>query len=87
MTTTQSDIRQWLTKAREAGASHMLVVCDTFDHTDYPVEVMPTDNLKAMMERNSGPNMTRLMEVYDLNMDLEGQLAERRAWHIGEASR
>ena len=38
MTTRQADIRDWLKRAPD-GATHMLVVCDMFDWSDYPVFV------------------------------------------------
>lgn len=39
MPTTQADIRRWLEDAREEGATHVIVVRDTFDYGDYPVSV------------------------------------------------
>lgn len=37
--TTQSQIRDWFQEGVHLGASHLVVVCDTFDHEDYPVYV------------------------------------------------
>jgi len=37
--TTKENIQQWFEEGLELGASHLLVVCDTFDHEDYPVYV------------------------------------------------
>ena len=82
MGTTQADIRGWLKHAKEGGATHMLVVCDTYDHADYPVDVMPGEDVKAAFAKHDGPNMQRVMEVYALHLDLESQLKEHRAYHI-----
>lgn len=37
--TTQDDIREWFLAGTELAATHLIVVCDTFDHEDYPVYV------------------------------------------------
>lgn len=63
------------------GATHMLVVCDTFDYSDYPVYVMPNENVWTKSDENNGPNMTRLMEVYNLSKDMNAQLSERRSFN------
>ena len=47
MATTKQVIRRWLKEAKAKGATHMIVVCDTFDHEDYPVFVMPGDNART----------------------------------------
>lgn len=39
MTTTKKIIAEWIESGLEKKATHMIVVCDTFDHTDYPVYV------------------------------------------------
>lgn len=74
MPTTQDDIRNWLKRAPK-GATHMLVVCDTFDYSDYPKFVMPGEDVRKIADANNGPNMTKLMEVYNLSIDLEKQVA------------
>jgi hypothetical protein len=81
MTTTRAEIRRWFDNAKAAGATHMLVVCDTFDYDDYPVDVMPGECVRAVAAAHNGPNMTRLMEVYAMHLDRETQLAEGRAFH------
>lgn len=79
MTTTREDIREWLVTAKAAGATHVIVVVDTFDHEDYPVRVMPEDDVHQVYKDYDGPNMQRVMEIYNLRLDLEMQLAEQRA--------
>lgn len=79
MSTTKEMIRSWLNEAKSAGATHMLVVCDDFDHTDYPVRIMPGENPRERAS-NLG-SMQRLMECYALHVDLEFQLNEFRSHH------
>lgn len=86
MATTQSDIRQWLRAAKAKGATHMLVVCDAFDWCDYPVNVMPgEDPATKAKEYAIGKNAQKVVECYALHLDIEAQLAERRAHHYEAA--
>lgn len=41
MSCTQEEIRAWLLEGKAQGATHTIIVCDTFDYEDYPVHVMP----------------------------------------------
>ena len=82
MGTSQEDIRGWLERAKEKRATHLIVVCDTFDHDDYPVFVMPGEDVHARVAHYSGNNMQTVMEVYAMHLDLEAQLRERRAHHL-----
>lgn len=79
--TTRDEIRGWLNSPRAEGASHMLVVCDTFEWDDYPVYVHVGQDVREVAKRHDGPNMTKLMEVYNLYMDHEQQLATARAFN------
>ena len=72
-------IRCWLEEAKKVNATHMLVVCDTYAWEDDPVYVFSGQDIYTIMAQNNGPNMTRLMEVYNMSMDLEKQLHEVRA--------
>ena len=78
--TTRQAIADWLTEAVNEGADFMIVVCDTFEYDDYPVSVS-REEFWEKYDHFNGRNMQRIMEVYDLSMDLRGQLSERRARH------
>jgi len=82
MGTSKTEILQWLEDAKKKGATHVIVVCDTFDHSDYPVLVMPGEDVKLAHSVYDGKNMQRVMEVYALHLDIETQLAEHRAFHF-----
>lgn len=61
----------------------MIVVCDTFDHGDFPVYVKQGQDAQEERSRlNSPENMTRVMEVYNLAMSLEDQLSQDRAFNF-----
>lgn len=78
MGTTRDEIREWLERGKAQGATHMIVVCDTYDHEDYPVFVMPGEDAKAKYAEYNGQNMQRVMEVYSYARNLEEQLAADR---------
>jgi hypothetical protein len=81
MATTKADIKRWLKQGKAEGATHVVVVCDTFDWEDYPVYVKPEEDVKEVEKKYSGPNMQRVMEVYNLKKDLAEQLLEHRSFN------
>ncbi len=81
MAATKEEIKKWLVNAKSKGASHMLVVCDTFDYEDYQVHVMPGESVEKAIEKYNAMKMSKVEEVYNLSMPIETQMAETRAWH------
>lgn len=79
--TTRQDIRGWLEEGQEQGATHVIVVVDNFDWEDYPVYVSPDDDVRKKEIKFKEASMQRVMEIYNLSMDLEEQLNEHRAWN------
>lgn len=82
MGTTKEDIKEWIKRGKEQGATHMIVVCDTFDWEDYPVYVMPTEDARKKFANYNGPNMQKVMEVYNLNKDIDYQLKQHRSFEF-----
>jgi ABC-type sulfate/molybdate transport systems ATPase subunit len=81
--TTQADIRKWLERGKsKSGCTHVIVACDTFDYEDYPVFVMEGEDVHEVYEKYNGSNMQTVMEVYNLSMDIEKQLNERRSFNF-----
>ena len=76
MATTREDIRGWFQKGKKQGATHMIVVCDTYNLVDYPVFVMPGENARTEAEKHD-----KVMEVYSLSKNLNTQLNKHRAFH------
>jgi len=78
--TTKSTIASWFDRGVAEGASHMIVICDTFDYEDYPVFV---DTAEEARDRFNNPGeMQRVMEVYNLKMDKEAQLNQNRVFNF-----
>lgn len=81
MAATRDDLRAWFLRGQqEETLTHMVILCDTFDMSDYPVYVESKEEAMAYM----GPldNMRKVMEVYNLHRDMEEQLAAYRAWYF-----
>ena len=81
MAATREDIKRWLGQARDLGASHMVVMCDTLDYEDYPIFVMPGDDPRVHQDQKHPGNMQTVMECYSMALSDEEQLAEHRALH------
>lgn len=76
-----TEISRWFDRGVEQGASHMIVVCDTFDYEDYPVFVSPEEDARERANKCSAGNMQRVMEVYSLSKDKASQLNEGRSFN------
>lgn len=80
MAATRAEIADWFDMGAELRATHMIVVCDTFDWEDYPVFVREGEDVREIESRFKG-NMQKVMEVYNLSMDKTAQMAEHRAFN------
>jgi len=85
MAASRADIHGWLMRAKRNGATHVLVVCDTFDHEDYPVEVTPDQDVNERLAYYRAASMQNVMEVYALHLSIQKQLSEQRAFHTESA--
>lgn len=79
--TTKEMIQEWFERGVEDGATHMIVVCDTFDHEDYPVFVHPNEDVRSREQHYKDSSMQKIMEVYNLSMGMWTQLNERQAFN------
>lgn len=81
MATSRMMIKEWLESGIKEKATHMIVVCDTFDYDDYPVYVSADEDVREVSNRFTHENMQQVMEVYNLSMDIEKQLKEQRTFN------
>ena len=54
------DRDRWLKDGKKQGAKYLLVVCDTFSFEDYPVFVMPNEDVIAVQDRYNRMSMQRV---------------------------
>jgi hypothetical protein len=82
MAASRDDLSRWFDEGVRQGATHMVVVCDTFDWEDFPVYVMPGDVAEDVVRQRSNPNqMSRVMEVYNLSMSKAEQMQTARVFN------
>lgn len=93
MATTKHQIYQWLIDGDRQHATHVIIVCDSFDWEDYPVFVAPQEDARTVANQYGAndcygfptlvnKNMQKVMEVYSLSGDWNAQLNEFRAFHF-----
>jgi hypothetical protein len=63
MGTTKEDIGQWFDDDHVRRALRRALVCDTFDHEDYPVYVKAGEDVREKYEEYSGKEMQRVMDA------------------------
>lgn len=87
MPATLSQIKGWIGKAQEVGATHMVVKCDSFDYRGgaedaccYPIYVSADEDVTEVVSNNRD----RTMEVYSFTgkHTVKKQLRESRARHF-----
>ncbi len=69
MAASKSEIDGWISTAKEMGATHIISVCDTFDYDDYPVYVLPHEDLEEIKKKYDRVNMQKINEVITLDED------------------
>lgn len=82
MIATREDIKRWLDDGIEMKSTHMIVVCDTFDHSDYPVYVSSDLDVNEVVKMYNNNDMQTIMEVYNFSMDIQKQLDQERVYNI-----
>ncbi len=80
MIASKREIETWFDEGVASGATHMVIVCDTFDHTDYPVFVASAE--AARKKADHPGEMQRTMEVYCLSADKAEQMALLRCFRF-----
>lgn len=68
MAATRQDVDRWIDTAKEKKAKYIISVCDTFDWDDYPVYIMPNEDLEERKKEYRG-NMQRINEVIEIKED------------------
>jgi hypothetical protein len=77
MSTSVDTLRNWFNTGLQQGATHMVIMCDTFDYEDYPVYVSRGENPRDVQT----PSMGRIMECYSMAIPFAQQASEYRANH------
>lgn len=81
MSATKEDIRSWLKEGIEKGATHVIIALDTWDYENYPVYVYSGESVQVKVDSYKTKE-DRIDEVYNLSMDIQEQLNQRRVWNL-----
>lgn len=86
MTANHQDIKDWLDEGLKSNARWVIIGLDRFDYENYPIYVNadedPWATISHLGDNGTGGMGDSYDEVYDLNLDIEAQLNERRAYHL-----
>lgn len=80
---TKDDRRRWLSilYQNKQKISHMLVVCDRYNYSDYPAYIWKTENVDDAIADYNSSSLQSVMEVYSSDLDIEFRVNEINAWH------
>lgn len=78
--TTYEQLHEWFNEGKKAKATHMIIVCDTFEWDDYPVYVTKHENVHKKEDEYRAKSMTQIMEVYCLTKRWDKQTIKQTAF-------
>lgn len=82
---TKQDIISWFETGVENKEDHMIVLCDQIDWYDFPIYTKGLEKFKEVYDKYSPKHSAiKIIEVYDLNMSMDEQMEEVRAFHYPE---
>jgi hypothetical protein len=81
MAATKQEIKNWVEQGKEEECTHVIIAVDTWDHTDYPIFIKKGANVQDKIKYYE-TSQDRIMEIYNMNMDLETQLNQNRCYNI-----
>jgi len=83
MATPMHKIYGWLVDSQDRGATHVLVICDKFTYEDFPIACKNSEECNTYYDYyEQNKTHYRVVEVYDLSMDIDEQLMSPRAWNL-----
>lgn len=81
--TTKSQIKEWFDIGVENGATHMIVACDTFNYTDFPVWVTKEISIyDAIAAYDDEKRFLKIMEIYKMELGWEVQSSRERVRNV-----
>lgn len=82
MAATYEDIIGWILRGLEKEAVYVISVCDTFDHSDYPVFVMPNEDHQAVVRSYNAKEMQKVNEVIFLDDPFDDMVTEAKKRYL-----
>ena len=81
----KEEIREWFQNGVKNKHKYMLIVYDQMDapdESDSAYYADDKDEARRLVGTFNDDPMCKIMEIYDLTMDMETQLAEKRVWNL-----
>ena len=79
----KKEIERMINKHNNTEYSHVIICQDSFNYDYFPIYVKYKENIHNIIrEYNNFKKMTKIMEVYNYNLDITKQLNEQRAYNI-----
>jgi len=82
MASSKKDIEVWFDQGVKQDDTHMIIICDTFDWSDYPIYVKKGQKVEEIVDLQNGNNMQKVVEVYDLKQDKMEQINQKVAMNF-----
>jgi len=82
---TKQDLISWFKQGVDLKKDHMIVLCDQIDWYDFPIYTKGLKKFKEAYNKYSPEcSAIKIIEVYNLNMSMDEQMEEIRAFHYPE---
>jgi hypothetical protein len=78
---TREVISGWMDRGIEQGATHMLVISDTFSYEYSSRYVRKSEDPRTVEQEYDAQSMSSVAEIYNLSLPKDPQLDETRARH------
>lgn len=76
------EVVEWFSLGVMNGDTHLMVVYDTFDKSEFPVYAHGEEAVLEKFRMHNGVNHHQVKEVFDLRLGSDEQMCEERAWHL-----
>ena len=82
MAVAKNRVQLWFKEGQSKNAHHMLIMRDTYEYEDYPVYVLKNEDTKKKIRELRENDNQVVQAIFDLSLDMDSQLEERRAYHV-----
>lgn len=74
-------IRRWLENGKKKRSTHVIVAYNNNERDFRPIYVGNNQNIRSKLQTINNDYLLQPVEVYNLSMDIDKQLLQRRTWN------
>lgn len=74
-------IRKWLENGKKKRSTHVIVAYNMTEKDFRPIYVGNNQNIRSRLQTINNDYLLQPVEVYNLSMDIDKQLLQRRTWN------